>query len=104
MSPKTILTPEGLEARRRKRAEYMRKYYAAHRAEQSARNRAYQKANPEKFREHNKKYRAKNREKVNAYYRAYYQTHKEQYREYRLRAELKKYRKEKEKGNNGNSD
>lgn len=40
--------------------------------------------------------------KKNERARQYYEAHKEQFREYRLRAELKKYREEKEKGNNGN--
>lgn len=69
-----------------------------------AQKRAWLKAHPEKNREAQSAYVARNREKVRVYRRAYYHAHKEQFREYRLRAELKKYRKEKEKGNNGNGD
>lgn len=99
MSRKKELTPEELEARRLKKNDRARKYYVAHREKVLAQKRAWLKAHPEKNREAQNAYVARNREKLNAYRRAYYHAHTEQYREYRLRAELKKYRREKaEKG------
>ena len=99
MSRKKELTPEELEARRRKNNERARQYYITHLDKVRAQKRAWLKAHPEKNREAQRAYAARNREKLNAYRRAYYHAHTEQYREYHLRAELKKYRREKaEKG------
>lgn len=92
---KKELTPEELEARRLKKNERARQYYIAHMEKVRAQKRAWLKAHPDINREAQRAYVARNREKLNAYRRAYYHAHKEQYREYHLRAELKKYRKEK---------
>ena len=95
MSRKKELTPEELEARRRKNNERARQYYIDHLEKIRAQKRAWLKAHPDINRKAQRAYVARNREKLNAYRRAYYHAHKEQYREYRLRAELKRYRKEK---------
>lgn len=97
MSRKKELTPEELEARRRKNNERARQYYITHLDKVRTQKCAWRKAHPEKNREAQRAYVARNREKLNAYRRAYYHAHKEQYREYHLRAELKRYRKEKAK-------
>lgn len=66
---------EGMDARARKRAEYMRRYYETHKDERAERQRQYREAN---------------REKVAEYQRQYYEAHKDEAAEYQRRYRRRK--------------
>ena len=75
---------EGMDARARKRAEYQRRYYEAHKDERA---------------EYQRRYRESHKDERAEYQRRYYETHKDEWAEY-----MRRYRRRKrlEAGGNAN--
>lgn len=70
------------EEKRRRKAEYMKKYSREHRTQNNAARKRWREAHPEEARELNRKtvvgWQQRNREKYNAYHRAYREKKREE--------------------------
>ena len=90
---------EGMDARARKRAEYNRRYYEAHKDKRAEYQRRYRESHKDEQAEYNRRYREAHKDERAEYQRRYYETHKDEWAEY-----MRRYRRRKrlEAGGNAN--
>ena len=76
---------EGMDAQARKRAEYNRRYYEAHKDERAEYQRRYYEAHKDERAEYQRRYREAHKDERAEYNRRYYEAHKDERAEYQRR-------------------